>query len=137
MLRHVTSRSNHPSDCCPISRRQSPATHRCRGSFDNFLGQKPSPSVHVGRLWQDIGHVVALLDAQRGMIKMIGRYKVAAVVILAIALGAGLLAFAGYLAIEVKTTIALAGADVVLSVLSEFHRAAFLAIEPDRKTFVI
>ena len=44
-------------------------------ALDNFFRAVPGAPVHIGRLGENIGHVLTLLECPRGVIQMIGRHQ--------------------------------------------------------------
>ncbi len=68
---------------------------------------------------------------------MVGRHQMAAVIIMAIGLGVGLLACRRHLRIQEELVVPLGTAGVVLGVVPEFDRSPPGAIQPDGKPLVI
>ena len=89
-------------------------------ALNDLLGSVPGSTVQSGCLRQDVSDVVGLADRLAIIVQMVGRNQMAAVVFRCpfrgmISLGRPLLAFAGYVRIEIEAPMPLEVAGVSLT----------------------
>lgn len=109
-------------------------------TFHYLLGLQPSATVHISRLGQDIGHIVALSDRGFRIIEMIRRHEMAPIIASARMLVGGrgsLLATCRNVRIEIEVFIPWPVAGIVLCIVAELYGSAFFTVDPDSEPLVV